>query len=179
MTTLAECIIAISRSLRDADVSHAFGGALALAFHVEEPRTTRDIDINIFVTTDRAQQALRALPPQVQCSEAQLHELNTAGQSRLFWGDTPIDVFLSNHAFHDEAARHVVEVPFLGEQITVLGATELVVFKAFFNRTKDWADIETMVEVSSFDAHRALGWLVDLLGNDDRVDRLRRLMHSD
>ncbi len=178
MTTLADRIVAISRSLRQADISHAFGGALALAFHVEEPRATRDIDVNIFVAVARVDEALNALPPPVRCTEQQLEELKTKGQSRLFWDDTPIDVFLSTHAFHDEAARHVVEVPFVGELITVLGATELVVFKAFFNRTKDWADIETMIEVHSFDAHRALGWLADLLGDDDRVDRLRRLMNS-
>ena len=59
--------------------------------------------------------------------------------------------------------------------IPVLDATTLVVFKAFFDRTKDWADIEAMVEAGALDGHDALGWLVDLLGGDDpRVERLRR-----
>ena len=59
----------------------------------------------------------------------------------------------------------------------VLGATELTVFKAFFDRTKDWADIEAMIDAGTVDTHGALGWLVDLLGGDDhRVARLRRLL---
>ena len=59
----------------------------------------------------------------------------------------------------------------------VLGATELTVFKAFFDRTKDWADIEAMIDAGTVDIHAALGWLVDLLGGDDhRVDRLRKLL---
>jgi hypothetical protein len=53
------------------------------------------------------------------------------------------------------------------------------VFKAFFDRTKDWADIEAMIEVESLDAHVVLGWLVDLLGaRDHRVTRLRGLIEK-
>lgn len=51
-----------------------------------------------------------------------------------------------------------------------------MVFKAFSDRTKDWADIEELVASRSADSHTALGWLVDLLGADDhRVARLRDL----
>ena len=53
-------------------------------------------------------------------------------------------------------------------------------FKAFFDRTKDWADIEAMVEAETADLHSALGWLVDLLGADDpRILRLGRLLLSE
>ena len=57
-------------------------------------------------------------------------------------------------------------VPFADTQIPVLGCVELVVFKAFFSRTKDWADIEGMLEAGAVDTTRALGWLVRLLGAD-------------
>jgi len=51
------------------------------------------------------------------------------------------------------------------------------VFKAFFDRTKDWADIEAMLDAGTVDVHTALGWLVDVVGGDDhRVNRLRRLL---
>ena len=96
---------------------------------------------------------------------------------RLFWGDTPVDLVLSTGAFHDRAADRIRWVPFAGSTIPVLGATELLVFKAFCDRTKDWADIEEIVAADSADVHEALGWLVDLLGADDhRVDRLRDLL---
>ena len=61
----------------------------------------------------------------------------------------------------------------------ILGADELLVFKAFFDRRKDWADIEEIVRAGAVDVHQAMGWLVDLLGtDDDRVERLRDLVRE-
>jgi hypothetical protein len=62
----------------------------------------------------------------------------------------------------------------------VLAADDLAVFKAFFDRTKDWADIEAMIEAGSINVHVVLGWLVDLLGGEDhRVERLRTLIDTE
>jgi hypothetical protein len=177
MTSLPDKIVAIHRALDGADIPHAFGGALALAFHVEEPRATRDIDVNVFLPRERVTDVFAALPAPVAHDERDQHEILATGQVRLFWDDNPVDVFFSTHTFHDTAAAHVVDVPFLGTTIAVLGATELVVFKAFYDRTKDWADIEAMLYAGTVEGHRALGWLVDLLGpRDTRVTRLRDLL---
>ena len=163
--------------LDSARIPHAFGGALALAFHIEEPRATRDIDVNVFVGADRARAVFDALPDGVAWDEDDLARVTEEGQIRLFWDETPVDLFFSTHVFHDEAALNIERVPLDGTTIPILGATELVVFKAFFNRTKDWADIEAMIEARDADVHRALGWLVDLLGADDpRVERLQALL---
>lgn len=176
MTSLVDKIVAIEQALDAAQVSHAFGGALALAFHIEEPRATRDIDVNVFAPSDRAEAVFDALPAAVTWTVDDVARVADVGQVRLFWDENPVDLFFSTHAFHDRAEAAVVEVPFAGTHIPVLGATELAVFKAFFDRTKDWADIEAMLEAGTVDVHRALGWLVDLLGADDpRVERLRDL----
>ena len=178
MASLVESILAIEGSLTQGDIPHAFGGALALAFHVQEPRGTRDIDVNVFVAPDRVTDVFAALPDGVVWDTADLDRVRRDGQVRLFWGDTPIDLFFTTHAFHDVARIHIEQVPFAGTTIPVLGATELVVFKAFFDRTKDWADIEAMAEASTADLHAAIGWLVDLLGPEDsRIARLRSLLH--
>jgi hypothetical protein len=177
MPTLVEKIVAIDAALRAAAVPHAFGGALALAFHIEEPRATRDIDVNIFAASARAADVFDALPAAVRSSKKDLEAVQRSGQVRLFWGDNPVDLFFSTHAFHDEAQAEIVEVPFADTRIPILGATELAVFKAFFNRTKDWADIEAMVEAGTLDTHRALGWLLDLLGpEDERIERFRAVL---
>ena len=174
MATLVEKVLAIDDSLREAAIPHAFGGALALAFHIEEPRATRDIDVNVFAPTAQARDVFDALPPQVTWTSKDVARVVEVGQIRLFWDDNPVDLFFSTHAFHDRAASQIVEVPFAGSTLPVLGATELAVFKAFFNRTKDWADIEEMLQAETVDVHRALGWLVDLLGADDeRLTRFR------
>jgi hypothetical protein len=179
VTSLAQKILAIEGALDAADLPHAFVGALALAFHVEEPRATRDIDVNVFVPASRSPEVLAALPEEIARTDRPAGELRERGQVRLLWDESPVDIFLSTHPLHDEAAARVLAVPFAGVTLPVLGATELVVFKAFFDRTKDWADIEAMLAVGTPDPHRALGWLVDLLGPDDeRVDRLRRLLDT-
>lgn len=177
MATLVDKIVAVDEALRAADVPHAFGGALALAFHIEEPRATRDIDVNVFAPAALAASVFDALPEEVKWSRPDLKQVEKVGQVRLFWDDNPVDLFFSTHAFHDQAASEIIEVPFAGATIPVLGATELSVFKAFFNRTKDWADIEAMVDAGTIDMYRALGWLFDLLGADDeRLERFRGLL---
>jgi hypothetical protein len=176
VTTLAEKIVAIHTALADADLPHAFGGALALAFHVGEPRGTRDVDVNVFVDPTRTGTVFDALPPTITRGERDEREATERGQVRLFWDETPVDLFLSTHPFHDEAAARIVDVPFEGTTIPVLGASDLAVFKAFFDRTQDWADIEAMLRAGTIDVPRVLGWLVELLGADDpRVARLREL----
>ena len=177
MPTLAERISGVDEALERASIPHAFGGALALAFHVGEPRATRDIDVNVFVPPGRARDVFEALPDGTAWTEIDVDRVEHDGQVRLFWDETPIDLFFSTHEFHDLAWKGLERVPFAGSTIPILGATELLVFKAFFDRSKDWVDIETMIEAGTPDLHRAMGWLVDLLGPDDhRVARVRSLI---
>jgi len=180
MDPLSEKIVAIHHALDRASIPHAFGGALALAFHTEEPRATRDIDVNVFVDPGQAATVFAALPPGVASGDDDRATVERDGQVRLFWDDTPVDLFFTTHRFHDLARLDAQRVPFADTAIPILGATELIVFKAFFDRTKDWADIEAMLAAGDAEAHHALGWLVDLLGPDDhRVARLRALVGRD
>jgi hypothetical protein len=177
MTTLLEMILAIEIALRNAHVPHAFGGALALGYHVAEPRATRDIDINCFVPTEDAHSTFEVLPREIRWGDGDVETVRRVGQVRLFWEQTPIDLFFTNHPFHERAAAHTEEVPLADTHIPILGATDLAVFKAFFDRTRDWADIEAMVDERTVDLHIVIGWIVDLLGaDDDRVSRLRALL---
>lgn len=67
-------------------------------------------------------------------------------------------------------------MPFADTTIPVLDCTSLAVFKAFFNRTKDWADLEAMAQAGQLDTDAVAGFLMDLLGKDDqRLERLRRV----
>ena len=52
-------------------------------------------------------------------------------------------------------------MPFATGFIPVLDCTDLAVFKAFFARTRDWADIETMAETGSVDGEDAIRTVVD------------------
>ena len=160
MSRLGTRLIALHRSLNG--VPHAFGGAIALAYCVREPRATRDLDVNVFVPTAFAGGILRALPAAVRVEDADVATALRDGQVRVWWDETPLDLFFNEHEFHVWVSTTVREVPFESETIPVIGCTALAVFKALFDRTKDWADIEAMIE-AGFERGQALTWLARLL----------------
>ena len=174
MSVLAERLLAIDRALDEAGVAHAFGGAIALAYCTEEPRGTRDLDVNVFVPPARAGAVLAALPTGVSVADADVAAVRRDGQVRLWWEDTPVDVFFNVDAFHDDVAADVRTVPFAGRDVPVLGCSSLAVFKVLCNRTKDWADLEAMLDVDALDRTVVVGWVSRLLGVDDH--RTRRLL---
>jgi hypothetical protein len=177
MSVLAERLLAIHDALDRAHLPHAFGGAIALAYCTQEPRGTRDIDVNIFVPAETSGEALGAMPRAVAVSRADRDAARRDGQVRLFWDDTPVDLFFDTHEFHREIAGLVAEVPFERRTIPVLGCEALVVFKAMFNRTRDWADIEAVLEAGAVDGRRALDRLRALVGAaDPAVVRLSALL---
>ena len=55
----------------------------------------------------------------------------------------------------------------------MLGPVELAIFKAMFDRTRDWADIEAMVGASTLDVDEVRESLSSLLPADD--ERFARL----
>ena len=109
------------------------------------------------------------------CPFALLEEqLEREGQVRVWWEDTPIDLFLDVLSFHREVAKGVRHVPLMERTIPVLSCTALAVFKAMFGRTRDWADIEAMVEVAAVDLDAAAHWVQEMDGPDSH--RARRLI---
>ncbi len=172
MSELSDLLFAVHDSLERAGIPHAVGGAIALGYCTLDPRGTRDVDFNVFVGTERAREVLAALPEEVEVDSERLERFERDGQVRLRSGATPVDLFLNVLPFHDHVARHVRRVPFEGRTIPILSCTALVVFKAMFDRTRDWADIEAMVEARSFDPEEATEWIRQMLGDDRRIEQL-------
>jgi hypothetical protein len=169
-------MVSIHEHLRRVGLDHAFGGALALAWCTQRARGTIDLDLNVFVAPTRTGEVLDALPGQVTAADEHRRALEHTGQARLWWDTTPVDVFLNTSEYHDEVATRVRWEPFAGTELPFLGCDDLAVFKAFFDRTKDWADLEAMHEAGSLDVARVAGVLTSLLGGDDeRIAHLLRI----
>lgn len=171
--SLPEKIVALHAAL--VSVPHAFGGAIALAYYAE-PRATIDIDLNVFVPEKRAEKIAALLAPLGVSGE--LDHVERDGQVRLWWDDTPVDLFFSYDAFHHVAAKAVRIVPFAETTIRILAADHLVVCKAIFDRPKDWVDIDAMREADAdLDAAEILRWVGRICGDTDpRYNRIAAVL---
>lgn len=175
--TLAQRVAAIDAAL--AEIPHAFGGALALAYYAE-PRATIDIDVNVFIPATRFDEVaapLRELGAGVDApSVAELARRD--GQVRVMWDSTPIDLIFAYDAFHDAAGAARRLVPFADGSIPILAPEHLMVCKVVFNRAKDWVDIDAMLEVAAdVDVAEVLRWVGRIAGDDDpRYERVVALL---
>lgn len=167
MATLSQQILSLHHALTEAHLSHAFGGALALAWCTERARGTIDIDINIFVGVGEMHTVIDALPSGIAVPKRAIAELKKEGQVRFWWEKTPVDVFLNTTDFHSDIEKRVRWERFAGEPIPFLSCFDLAVFKAFFSRTKDWADLEEMVAAGTLDVPRVMATLSRYLDADD------------
>lgn len=177
---LDEKVVLLARALAEAEVPHAFGGAIALAYYAT-PRGTRDVDINVFLPASRCDRVLEALlplgiePP----TPSQRRTLERDGQMRLDWDRTPLDLFFSYNEVHDACMERRRRVAFGAERIPILSAEDLAIFKVLFARDKDWRDLQEMLlaQAPSFDAAYALSWLERIVDPDDeRLLRFRALV---
>jgi len=173
MSTIVRKIVAVHRALDKAGLPHAFGGALALAWCTEQARGTIDIDVNVFVDASESRRVASALPRAVVRSEEQLAALERDGQVRLWWDRTPVDVFLDTTPFHRQVVGRCRREAFGGTEVPFLSCFDIAVFKAFFNRTKDWADLEEMQAAGTLDVPAVTAILIEYLGAaDERVGKL-------
>ena len=175
--TLAGRVLAIEEAL--AQVPHAFGGALALAYYAE-PWATIDIDLNVFVP---AEQFADVAVPFARLGAATGDPAVEAiarrdGQVRVMWDRTPIDLFFSYDAFHDAASGALHSVPFGDGRIPILAADHLVVCKVIYNRPRDWVDIEAMLAAGAdVRAAEILRWVGRIAGDEDpRYDRIAAVL---
>lgn len=174
MSLLADRLLAVHDALAKAELPHAFGGAIALGYCTLEPRGTRDLDLNVFVAPDRVKEVFAALPDGVSVTALNVEQAERDGQVRVWWDDTPIDIFLNVLPLHAEVERHVRLVPFAERTIPVLGCDALALFKAMFDRTRDWADIEAMIEAKAIDVEATAARIGQLEGAES--SRAKRLL---
>jgi hypothetical protein len=171
--SLVDKVVQLAATLRTARIPHAFGGALAFAYY-GEPRSTVDIDLNLFVGTDRSTRVMDVLEPLGVVRARNEGALVRDGQARLWWGRTPLDLFFSYDPLHEAMREAVRRVPFAESAIPILGPEHLMITKVVFDRAKDWIDIDQMlVAVPVLDLDEIHRWLERLLGADDR--RVRHL----
>jgi len=180
---LDDRILAVHGAFAAADIPHAFGGALALAYY-GTPRGTQDIDVNVFVAANESGRVLESLAELgVATGGARERRLiRERGQVRLRWEATPLDLFFSYDPLHASCLGRIRTVPFGGrDTLPILSAEDLVIFKVLFDRPKDWSDVAEVLYARGpeFDASYTLDWLRRILeARDARLVKLETLLRS-
>lgn len=174
---LPEKVLAVQHALTGSGVPHAFGGAIALAYY-GEPRTTLDMDVNVFLTVDRGRAVISALPPPMAGIMVDEESLRRTHEIRLPWGRNDVHIFFSADELHTAMSRAVRPVPFCGETIPIVSPEHLIVHKAMLDRPKDWLDIEAvLIATRSLDVAEIEGWAKRMADeHDPRVTKLLQLI---
>jgi hypothetical protein len=160
-----------------AGVPHALGGAVAFGY-AGTPRGTLDVDVDVFVAPEAADRVIGLLTAAgaETVPEWPLQRVEREGQTRLLWEDTAIDLFFMAHELYDSVRDRVVVQEFDGVPLPVLSPGDIVLFKALFNRSKDWADIESVLALQGrgFDLEYVVDTLQATVGPDDsRIARVQ------
>jgi hypothetical protein len=182
--TLVELVLAVHHQLDSAGISHAFGGALALAY-VAEPRGTVDVDVNVFTPIAEIDDVLSVFAGLELRPERPREEWVPIAGIRLRRGADlyPVDVFPSLDARYREVERRRVLLPFGAERraLPFLSAEDLAVFKLSFGRDKDWVDLRSIARARpDLDVGYIEDQLVGLRGPGmyPRVVRMRGLLRA-
>ena len=181
---LDEKILAISGAFDGAEIAHAFGGALALAYWAT-PRATLDIDVNLFVPSEQSERVLSTLSGLgvAEPTPRERSSLAERGQLRCLWEHVPIDLFFAYDPLHESCRARALRVPFgAGATLPILSAEDLAIFKVLFDRDKDWRDLAELLFAlgPDFDAPYALDWLRRILDEKDaRLARFEAVLRSE
>lgn len=177
--TLPEKVSAVHRSLHKAAIPHAIGGAVAVGYY-GEPRSTGDIDVNVFVPTDRWPEIRDALNPLSIDTQTGEEEQTRFNEIQLEWDSNFLHLFFSKDALHQRMSEDIRLVPFDGGTIPIVSPEHLVVRKAQLDRTKDWPDVEQiLVAAWPLNVGEIETWITRLLGKGDpRMEKLREVMTS-
>lgn len=183
--SLVEMVLEVHRHLDGADVSHAFGGALALAY-VAEPRGTIDIDVNVFSPMTQIETILEIFSAISLRPERRREDWVPLAGIRLRRDSDPfpVDVFPALGERYLEIERRCERHPFGSgaDHPRFLSAEDLTVFKLSFGRDKDWVDIRRIAgAVPDLDVAYVEDQLVGLRGPlmNPRIARLRSLIRSE
>lgn len=164
---------------------HYFIGGLALQ-RWGEPRLTQDVDLTVLTgfggEMEYVDQFLRVFAGRLNDARefALRHRVLLLRSSQ----GIPLDIALGAMPFEARAADRASEFA-VGEGATLntCSAEDLIVFKAFAGRDRDWADLEGIAlrqaeELDEALIFRELQPLLELKSEPAAAERLRRLLDS-
>jgi hypothetical protein len=170
-----EIALHLARELDERKVEYALGGALALGFW-GKPRGTIDVDLNLFLPQNKPSDVIWCLQ-EIGCSvtaSKAIHSIREHGFCYATFASCRIDVFVSSSPIYEKARARRRRMHLGNQQVSVLDAETLTVFKMMFFREQDIVDIRQILQAQRSRLDRA--WvreqLVEIFGpRDSRITR--------
>jgi hypothetical protein len=161
-----------------------FIGALAV-IRWGEPRLTQDVDLTILTGFDGEDRYVDALLQRFKGRREDARAFALQYRVVLLESDAiPVDVALGAMPFEEHAVERATawRLPD-GTSILTCSAEDLIVFKAFAGRDKDWLDVEGIIirqapRLDSGLIMEELGPLLDLKGTPEDLARLQDLFRG-
>lgn len=159
---------------------YALGGALALGYWAT-PRGTVDVDVTIYLSTDKPSECvwvLQQLGCDFSASDAH-HSIVEHRFCQVEYGGFRVDVFLPSMPFYSTAYERRRAVDMDGQTVFVWDAETLCVLKMMFFREKDNADLLEVLNVQQekLDRDWVRNELVGICGPRDlRISRWDELV---
>jgi hypothetical protein len=144
MKSLFRLAAEIQRFCKDQNWNFCFIGGIALQAW-GEPRLTRDIDVSILAQFGNEFSVIDPLLQKYTPRVSDARQFAMESRVLLLKSETgiPIDVVLAGLPFEEEIAERAVPFPFLPEtSLRVCSAEDLVIYKVFADRGRDWSDVE-------------------------------------
>jgi hypothetical protein len=147
MNNLIDSVIAFQHSLKKQGIPVMAIGGIAVAVW-GEPRLTRDIDMKVLVSREERGRLLAILRPFTPLQEDTDESFRRLGLA--FFRDSSgvrIDVMLADTIFDETAIGRARDIDFApGKNIRVCTAEDLIIYKMLSTRTRDRADVESIIQ---------------------------------
>lgn len=151
-----------------------------------EPRFTRDADLSLLAGFEGEVRFIDPLLDRYapRIGEARAFALENRVLLLRHENGTPLDIALAAFPFEQEVIGRATEfATYVGRPIPVCSAEDLIVYKAFASRDRDWADLEGVVQRQGSAIDRAvvidrLIPLVEIRGDPSIVPKLENVFEK-
>ncbi len=183
MNPLVAAAVEIQGHCRENDWRFCVVGGFAV-LRWGEPRLTRDIDLTLITGFGQEERFVDALLGRFAARVDGARDFALRHRVLLLASSngTPLDVALGAMPFEERAVGRASEYAIeTGAAILTCGAEDLIVFKAFAGRERDWLDIAGVVARQGSKLDRRLIWdeltpLLALKAAPEHASRLRVLL---
>ncbi len=183
MNPVFAAALEIQSFCRDERWNFCFIGAVAVQ-RWGEPRLTQDVDLTVITGFGSEAPYVDALCTRFTTRRADARAFALKHRVVLLRSDAgvPIDVALGAMPFEERAVARASDFRLQADvALTICGAEDLIVFKAFAAREKDWLDIEGIAVRQRGRLDERLIWaellpLLELKEAPETADRLRAVL---